>query len=115
LRTMGNTPIKDGGPAFPMQDASAIHAYASARVEGVVGVDERDRAYIKAKAEAIGGMSLRDWFAGQATDEDIDNHRQWEYNRGWYYVYKTNPKLSREKARYAYADAMLAAREGGAK
>lgn len=56
LGTMGNTPIKDGGPAFPMQDASAIHAYASARVEGVVGADERDRVYIKAKAEAIGGI-----------------------------------------------------------
>lgn len=57
----------DGGTAFPMQDPQAIHAYAHAKTsEGSAKTtDERDQNYIAARAEAIGGMSLRDYFAGQ--------------------------------------------------
>ena len=53
------------------------------------------------------GMSLRDWFAGQATDEDVA-------------VYQRNRKRglsnldSRTTARYRHADAMLAEREKNA-
>ena len=43
-----------------------------------------------------GGMSLRDWFATQASEQDIEEHT---YNN-----------RSREQAKYAYADAMLRAR-----
>ena len=49
--------INDGGPAFPMQEPQAIHAYAIAAVDGITDPDERDRAYIKARAEAVGGAS----------------------------------------------------------
>lgn len=52
--------------------------------------------------------ALRDWFAGQATEQDIEMHTGGEIH----------PKSggiingrTREQAKYAYADAMLAARE----
>ena len=44
--------IETGGPAFPMQEPQAIHAYAVAAVDGITDPDERDRAYLKARAEA---------------------------------------------------------------
>ena len=55
--------IETGGPAFPMQEPQAIHAYAIAAVDGVTDSEERDRAYLKARAEAAGGATLRDHFA----------------------------------------------------
>lgn len=58
--------INDGGPAFPMQDAQAIHAYAAAAVAAVADVDERDSLYTAARAAAVGGMTLRDYFAAKA-------------------------------------------------
>lgn len=71
----------DGGPAFPMgyhrDGNSADH----------------------------GGMSLRDWFASQATEADVAN---------WINIMLANGSTaSREEAKYLYADAMLRAREGG--
>ena len=61
--------INDGGPAFPILRS--------------------DQA----------GMSLRDWFAGQASESDV---RHWRNMLGF--------DCTREMAKYAYADAMLAAR-----
>lgn len=58
--------IDTGGPAFPMQDPQAIHAYAVASVSSITDPDERDRAYLKARADAVGGASLRDYFAAKA-------------------------------------------------
>lgn len=58
--------IDNGGPAFPMQEPQAIHAHAVAAIDGITDPDERDRAYTKARAEAVGGMSLRDYFAAKA-------------------------------------------------
>ena len=55
--------IEPGGPAFPMQEPQAIHAYAIAAVDGITDPEERDRAYLKARAEAVGGATLRDHFA----------------------------------------------------
>jgi hypothetical protein len=49
------------------------------------------------------GMTLRDWFAGRATEQDIEHH---QCSSAW--------RITREQAKYAYADAMLAARKGGA-
>ena len=51
--------IETGGPAFPMQEPQAIHAYAIAAVDGVTDSEERDRAYLKARAEAVGGATGR--------------------------------------------------------
>jgi hypothetical protein len=47
-------------------------------------------------------MSLRDWLAGQASEEDISEHR-----RNWPHG---TSQPTREEAKYLYADAMLAAR-----
>ena len=53
------------------------------------------------------GMTLRDYFAVRATEQDIENHR----------AYKIDPQggppiytMTVEQGKYAYADAMLAAR-----
>ena len=67
----------DGGPAFPVP---------------------RDAP--------VDGMSLRDYFAGQASENDIANHRYRLYHGGGCIEEST-----REQCRYAYADAMLAERQ----
>jgi hypothetical protein len=81
-----NKQIDDGGLAFPCTPP-----------------DGNPNAYVMFPSGP--GMSLRDWFAGQATEGDIDQH-------GDYY---TAPgilvKVTREEAKYRYADAMLAARK----
>ena len=57
--------IDDGGPAFPMQEFQAIHAFAIAAVADIPEseVNKRDIEYTKARAAAVGGMSLRDHYA----------------------------------------------------
>ena len=94
--------IETGGPAFPMQDPQAIHAYAVAAIDGITDPDERDRAYLKARAEAVGGATLRDYFATKAMqsllltiDEFPDEH------------WRTGVAMDA----YLMADAMLAARK----
>lgn len=99
--------INHGGPAFPMQEPQAIHAHAIASIEGVTDLDERDRLYTLARAAAVGGMSLRDYFAAKAmqgfsqTVRDLGGADQ-AVARGEFDVC----------ARFAYmlADAMLKAR-----
>ena len=76
-------PIDDGGPAFPMPPHM-----------GVLGT----------WIPGVPGMSLRDWFAGQATANDVENHR------GDYDVGLTKYQFTCEQAKYRYADAMLAER-----
>ena len=58
-------PQNTGGTAFPMQDPVAIHAYATARIAHMGGEpdEERERAYVAARAEAVGGMTLRQYAA----------------------------------------------------
>ena len=67
--------INDGGPAFP-----------------VLSVEHT-------------GMSLRDWFAGHASENDIRRHQSIiERSNGYTYM----PSI--EECKYAYADEMLKAR-----
>ena len=77
-----SNPINDGGPAFPMHP-TAVPAMASA-LSGI--------GYTR-------GMSLRDWFAGQALAGQIAHecHEDPAYD-----IYAADA--------YAFADAMLAAR-----
>lgn len=93
---------KDGGTAFPMQDGTAIHSYAIAATHGIQDHEERETAYINARAEAVAGMSMRDYFAAKAMQALIEGalasdadfpHRENVAGRA-----------------YAYADAMLEAR-----
>lgn len=74
-----NTSTKDGGTAFPMQDP-----------------------------QAVGGMSLRDYFAAKAMQGFLSGHiAHHGHESHWPYV-----ALASEA--YELADAMLKAREGGA-
>ena len=99
--------INNGGPAFPMQEPQAIHAYAAAAIDGITDPDERDRAYLKARAEAVGGASLRDYFAAKAMP------LAWKiFDEGYSPDAVTPENIA--KAAYQIADAMLAARAFGA-
>jgi hypothetical protein len=89
---MTNHP-KDGGPAFP---------------EYIVSFD--------GGGEISGGMSLRDWFAGQALCNPAICTGQasvWEL-REWFGEHRTSIARHEIVAKQAwqYADAMLAAQEG---
>lgn len=125
-------PIKDGGTAFPMQDPQAIHAYAIGKLEGVSGTDERDRIYMTARSQAIGGMTLRDYFAahepldpnesiGKALAEKLTGRRLPDFGSDEFlgqHEFALAAALFWADAEAAYrylrADAMLRAREGGA-
>lgn len=111
--------MKDGGAAFLVQAGEAS------------GMGPRDM--IK---EGYGGMTLRDYFAAHANEEDIQANMpqnlgeiyDWGVEHG--YLPKPNPNPRRQTprrmedtskvprsamrawARYKHADAMLAAREG---
>ena len=74
----------DGGPAFPAHDG---------------GIDQTTGLIVEARTQ---GMSLRDWFAGQANEGDIKH---------WMEIGRLNGiDWTREQARYQHADAMLKAR-----
>ena len=74
--------INDGGPAFPCP----------------VEFDPNQQLV----SHGSFGMSLRDWFAGQASESDVMHWRN-----------TVGIGCTREMAKYAYADAMIAARKGG--
>ena len=76
------TKLDDGGPAFPLPDLSSI------------GMD---------RSEKMDGMTLRDWFAGQALAGIIANpHNERQVTR-----------LQMAQDAYTFADAMLTARKKG--
>lgn len=77
-----STPIDDGGPAFPIPDT--VHANGQVQY-------------------GANGMSLRDWFAGQAMQGMLANQALID-------VFGQYKGMSVEA--YGYADAMLAARKG---
>jgi hypothetical protein len=80
------TQINDGGPAFPVPDSH----HANGQV-----------------LYGSNGMSLRDWFASHASDDDIERHQRLiERSNGYTY----QPSI--EECKYAYADTMIAARSG---
>lgn len=82
-------PINDGGPAFPQCE------WSSPEVRG-----------------QMKGMSLRDWFAGQALMGEMASQSpdvgEWKNDTG------TDHLLKRATFLYRFADAMIAARNGGA-
>lgn len=93
------TEIKDGGPAFPH-------------------IEPKDPSF----SFANNGMTLRDWFAGQAFSQAVDDYGQPEMrkstgqrlDRGNSVLPYATAKTARETIiayqAYRYADAMLKAR-----
>lgn len=93
-----NTPINDGGPAFPHDEL----------VRDVVHTDGKLAARVY---YASPGMTLRDWFAGQIAGHLVSNSNQnpdWIRNASK----EEQAKVYAENA-YSLADAMIAAREKG--
>jgi hypothetical protein len=82
--------IENGGPAFPF----------AKEMETISGL------------QFSTGMSLRDWFAGQAMETEIRNHQKFTQYAAAYGEKQPppKPKFTREQARYNFADAMLEAR-----
>ncbi len=74
--------IDDGGPAFPFKCQGPTTA-----------------------PEFYYGMTLRDWFAAHASENDIAEYRIDDFGQPF-------PNISRECARYKYADAMIKTRRG---
>ena len=99
--------INNGGTAYPMQDPQAIHAYSMAACAKITEPDERDRAYMQARAEAIGGLSVRDYFAAKIAEGDA------AANKGWGACVSDEQIAARVRTYYRIADAMLAEREKG--
>lgn len=79
--------INDGGPAFPIPVPPEIEV-ARGSMEFPFGHQ---------------GMTLRDWFAGQALAEAIRLHNDGYYDGG-------NDAIA--KCAYQFADALIAARSG---
>jgi hypothetical protein len=99
-------PIPNGGPAFPVTDGQTAHRVAMAATSKP-GSTEAD--YIAAMARAMAGMTLRDWFATHAPPPPA-----W-----WLDQYGATTSLNEHGKliadwNWAYADSMLAAREGQA-
>lgn len=88
------TPKNDGGPAFPRTRSTEYLSNSSARIE------------------SVGGMSLRDWFAGQAL-VGLLAHEDAERFQARLRVAKDEnirSNLLRARMSYELADAMLEAR-----
>ena len=85
MMTMMNN-INDGGPAFPIAAGTG---------------DPRDGVYCQS------GMSLRDWFAGMALQQFVDE-RDFSV---WQHEKSKEARHEIAAAAYSIADAMLKARE----
>lgn len=85
-----NPEIDDGGPAFP----------AGPFGDTMHGEDGR----VSHQYPATEGMSLRDWFAGNATDKDVNEYIYDDWGN------PKKPPVSREQARYIFADNMITQR-----
>lgn len=59
------------------------------------------------------GMTLRDWLAGHASEEDINSHLPSTIGELRRLKKLDGIHRNREWAKFAYADAMLKARKGG--
>ena len=94
-----------GGPAFPCSENGTSHTIAMAamlQLSETASTEEKDKIYIQTKANAMQGMSLRDYFAAKY----MQAHVTGSLADGNDYPNRDNV------AAYAYlqADAMLAAR-----
>ena len=93
----------NGGPAFPSSENGTSHTIAMAAMLQLpenASTDEKDKIYIQTKAQAMQGMSLRDYFAAKAMQAIITGNNADHCSLG----------LGTAKDAYIVADAMLATR-----
>ena len=96
-----------GGPAFPCSENGTSHTIAMAamlQLPETASTDEKDKVYIQTKANAMQGMSLRDYFAAKAMQALIAKSPFLAEPQSFEVHEKTS------FGAYEYADAMLAAR-----
>ena len=108
---MSNT--NTGGPAFP-QSYQHTEVVAKMYESG-----ELTAGQLKKASSQLAGMTLRDYFAAKASEDDIRAHIWKGFNEvkirtapdGKKYETSAAATWTREQAKYRYADAMLKARE----
>ena len=89
-----------GGPAFPMGSTeAAMYASCLEDLANPALLDNAERVYLEAKAVALCGMTLRDYFAAHAPEP----YKEW---RGG-----SRGLMDIVEWRWFYADQMLKARE----
>lgn len=103
------TPFDDGGPAFPVSDPQSSHATAMAASLHIEDPTERERAYILARAAAVIGMSMRDYFAKGAMEATLASETAME-QVGNQATKKITPFAIVARMAYRMADEMLKAR-----
>ena len=86
---------QDGGQAFP----------CIAGISSTASVNQEGKPILTHQFVESGGMSMRDYFAAHATEEDIHDFSHTVKDGT---IVRT---CSRVEARWAFADSMLAARE----
>ena len=91
------TTPNDGGPAFPIVETFGPSG-SSGRIENGYG-----------GVRSVGGMSLRDYFAAHASEEDILEFIPQTYGECKDFQQLNGFWPSRQWARYAHADKMLKA------
>lgn len=94
---------KTGGHAFPTSDVQTAHAIAASAIGAIEDSAERDRVYTDVRAQALQGMTLRDFFAAKACAAIAGSLMNRETWHGW-----SNAEIAKEA--YDIADAMLAER-----
>ena len=114
------TLVRDhGGPAFPSSENGTAHTIAMAAMLQLpenASTDEKDKIYIQTKAQAMQGMSLRDYFAAKAMQGMLavpDDQRYGDRADKSLTVAQWQRWCVTGVVEHAYrvADAMLAARE----
>ena len=95
---MSNT----NAPAFPMgHTEAAMYASCMEDLANPAPLDDAERTHLEAKAVALCGMTLRDYFAAKAM-QGLISDSDWRIDMG---------ALETARAAYHQADAMLKARE----
>jgi hypothetical protein len=94
-----NTKIEDGGPAYPTT-ATATRV-----------TKDEDGASVLTNYGSSAGMTLRDWLAAHASEEDIQEFLPQTIGEEAEFTKKRGFTPTRQWARYKHADAMLAARK----
>lgn len=96
---MSAAKINDGGPAFPLANAEALFFAQAAEDCANPNLDGAERTFHEARRAALGGMSLRDYFAAKALGGICAHHDTWGLQTA-----EIGPMA------YDIADAMLKAR-----